>query len=141
MNGFRAFGPVIGLMVGLMVGLVMSGVVGIPGPAVAERCCAVMPKIPPDDPAGPDPSLLVVPISPQAAPKIVPPVVLPPPQVVAGTVKSLGVYTVKQGARLLTVAKRTKTKFSDLILLNPGLDAVHSLAPGTRVLLPIPGSW
>lgn len=48
--------------------------------------------------------------------------------------ESSKVYTVKRGGTLRAVARRTKTRLSDLQFLNPGHP--KRLAPGTTVLLP-----
>lgn len=52
-----------------------------------------------------------------------------------------GVYTVQKGAHLSVVARRTHTALADLVRLNPGLKPETLLPAGTRVKLPIRGSW
>ena len=52
-----------------------------------------------------------------------------------------GVYTVQVGAHLSTVARRTHTQLADLVRLNPGMKTESLLPAGTRVKLPIGGSW
>ena len=52
-----------------------------------------------------------------------------------------GVYTVQEGAHLSAVARRTRTNLADVVRLNPGLKPEALLPPGTRVKLPIRGSW
>jgi hypothetical protein len=54
---------------------------------------------------------------------------------------SPGIYTVKKGAHLAVIAQRTGTSLTDLIRLNPNLRLNRLLPAGTKVLLPIPGSW
>jgi len=66
------------------------------------------------------------------------PVVYP---MVVPTSAASGVYTVKKGAHLAVVARRTGTSLTDLIRLNPNLPRDRLLPAGTRVVLPIPGSW
>ncbi len=69
----------------------------------------------------------------------------PPPVYPVMAVESLppaqGVYTVQVGAHLSAVARRTRTKLVDLVRLNPGLKPEALLPAGTRVKLPIRGSW
>ena len=126
---------------------------------MAEPCCDVMPMMVPAAPGDPPP--LLVPISPVAGPPSVAPVVpvrpvrpvqavhpAPAPLMPAGSAPVAGAlpvargsYTVQKGARLYVVAQRTGTRFADLILLNPKLEIDRMLPAGTKVLLPIAGSW
>ena len=52
-----------------------------------------------------------------------------------------GVYTVQKGAHLSSVALRTHTALADLVRLNPSLKPENLLPAGTRVKLPVAGSW
>ena len=52
-----------------------------------------------------------------------------------------GIYTVQKGAHLSSVAMRTHTALADLVRLNPSLKPETLRPAGTRVKLPIVGSW
>jgi hypothetical protein len=62
------------------------------------------------------------------------PQMMPPQSALGGQ----GVYVVKQGGRLATVARKTGSSLDALIRLNPGLSSDTVLPAGTRVLLPVP---
>ena len=75
---------------------------------------------------------------------------LPPPppsppvmaqQVSSGMLVAQGVYIVKNGGHLSTVAERTNTSLSDLVRLNPRICPRDPIPAGTAVLLPIPGQY
>ena len=70
-----------------------------------------------------------------------PPAPVYPVMAVESKLTAQGVYTVERGAHLSAVARRTHTKLADLVRLNPGLKPEVLLPEGTRVKLPIRGSW
>ena len=88
--------------------------------------------------------ITVVPAPPVPAASVMPEG--PPPPVypvmaVESVPTAQGVYTVQVGAHLSSVAKRTRTSLTDLVRLNPGLKPEALLPAGTRVKLPVRGSW
>jgi len=88
--------------------------------------------------------ITVVPAPPVAAGGVMPEGPPPPvyPVMAVETVPvAQGVYTVQRGAHLSAVAKRTRTSVADLVRLNPGLRPEALLPAGTRVKLPVRGSW
>ncbi|MEI6558193.1 MAG: LysM domain-containing protein [Rhodospirillaceae bacterium] len=81
------------------------------------------------------------PVPPGAAMPEGPPAPVYPVMAVENVPVAQGVYTVQKGAHLSTVARRTRTALADLVRLNPHLKPEALLPAGTRVKLPIRGSW
>lgn len=82
-------------------------------------------------------------------PLVSPPAPAPPPATAAferssqpamAAVAARGIYTVKKGAHLAVVARRTGSPLAAVIALNPTLDPRRLLPAGTRVVVPVPGS-